>query len=101
MSTADTNQFEAVLTEICRLEEAGCELVRVTVPKPEDAAVLSEIKKRIKIPLIVDIHFDHKMALAALDHPIDKLRINPGNLGGMDRFRVVLKKAKDKGIPMR
>ena len=83
------------------MQEAGCEIVRVTVPKAEDAQVLSEIKKRIKIPLIVDIHFDHKMALAALDHPIDKLRINPGNLGGMDRFRLVLKKAKAKGIPMR
>src|SRR5437868_192365 len=101
MTTPDTNQFEAVLSEIHRLEEAGCELVRVTVPKPEDAAVLSEIKKRIRIPLICDIHFDHKMALAALDHPIDKLRINPGNLGGMDRFRLVLRKAKDKGVPMR
>src|SRR5258706_6749516 len=98
MTTPDTSNLEAVLAEIHRLEEAGCELVRVTVPKPEDAAVLSEIKKRIKIPLIVDIHFDHKMALAALDHPIDKLRINPGNLGGMDRFRTVLKKAKDKGV---
>ena len=101
MTTPDTNNIEAVLKEIHRLEEAGCELVRVTVPKPEDAAVLSEIKKRIKIPLIVDIHFDHKMALAALDHPIDKLRINPGNLGGMDRFRTVLKTAKDKGVPRR
>jgi (E)-4-hydroxy-3-methylbut-2-enyl-diphosphate synthase len=101
MTTPDTSNIEAVLTEIHRLEEVGCELVRVTVPKPEDAAVLSEIKRRIKIPLIVDIHFDHKMALAALDHPIDKLRINPGNLGGMDRFRTVLKKAKDKGVPMR
>ncbi|MFO0810523.1 MAG: flavodoxin-dependent (E)-4-hydroxy-3-methylbut-2-enyl-diphosphate synthase [Gemmataceae bacterium] len=62
MTTPDTNQFEAVLKEIHRLEEAGCELVRVTVPKPEDAAVLGEIKKRIKIPLICDIHFDYKMA---------------------------------------
>jgi (E)-4-hydroxy-3-methylbut-2-enyl-diphosphate synthase len=71
------------------------------VPKPEDAAVLGEIKRRIKLPLICDIHFDYKMALAALDHPVDKIRINPGNIGGMDRFRQVLKKAKDKGMPMR
>src|SRR2546421_12719219 len=76
-------------------------MVRVTVPKAEDAGALTEIKRRIKIPLIVDIHFDYKMALAALDHPIDKIRINPGNIGGMDRFRQVLRKAKDKGIPMR
>jgi (E)-4-hydroxy-3-methylbut-2-enyl-diphosphate synthase len=101
MTTPDTNQFEAVLTEIRRLEEAGCELVRVTVPKPEDAAVLSEIKKRIGIPLICDIHFDYKMALMALDHPVDKIRINPGNIGGMDRFRQVLRKCKDRGVPMR
>jgi (E)-4-hydroxy-3-methylbut-2-enyl-diphosphate synthase len=101
MTTPDTHQIEACVKEIHRLEEAGCELVRVTVPKAEDAGALTEIKRRIKIPLIVDIHFDYKMALAALDHPIDKLRINPGNIGGMDRFRQVLKKAKDKGIPMR
>lgn len=101
MTTPDTHEFEETIAQIRRLEEAGCELVRVTVPKPEDAAVLSEIKKRISIPLICDIHFDYKMALAALDHPVDKIRINPGNIGGMDRFRQVLRKAKDKGIPMR
>src|SRR3954467_11860496 len=101
MTTPDTNNLDAVLAEIRRLEEAGCEIVRVTVPKPQDAAVLSEIKKRIKLPLICDIHFDYKMALAALDHPVDKIRINPGNIGGMDRFRQVLRKAKDKGLPMR
>src|SRR5476651_1027785 len=101
MTTPDTYNIEATVAEILRLEEAGCELVRVTVPKAEDAAVLGEIRERINLPLIVDIHFDHKMALAAMDHPIDKLRINPGNLGGMDRFRGVLRKAKDKGIPMR
>jgi (E)-4-hydroxy-3-methylbut-2-enyl-diphosphate synthase len=101
MTTPDTHHLEAVVAEIHRLEEAGCEMVRVTVPKPEDAAVLSEIKRRIKIPLICDIHFDYKMALAALDHPIDKIRINPGNIGGYDRYRQVIRKAKDRGIPMR
>ncbi len=101
MTTPDTYDIEATVAQIHRLEEAGCELVRVTVPKPQDAAVLSEIKRRIHVPLICDIHFDYKMALAALDHPVDKIRINPGNIGGMDRFRQVLKKAKDKGIPMR
>ncbi len=101
MTTPDTHHVEAVIAEIHRLEEAGCEIVRVTVPKPEDAAVLGEIKRRIKIPLICDIHFDYKMALAALDHPIDKIRINPGNIGGYDRYRQVIRKAKDKGIPMR
>lgn len=101
MTTPDTHEIEATVAQIKRLEEAGCELVRVTVPKPEDAHALTEIKKRITIPLICDIHFDYKMALAAMDHPIDKIRINPGNIGGMDRFRQVLRKAKDKGLPMR
>jgi (E)-4-hydroxy-3-methylbut-2-enyl-diphosphate synthase len=101
MTTPDTCDIQATLKEIHRLEEAGCELVRVTVPKPQDAAVLGEIKRQIKIPLICDIHFDYKMALAALDHPVDKIRINPGNLGGMDRFRQVLRRCKNKGVPMR
>src|SRR5688572_6627976 len=101
MTTPDTHLVEETVKEIHRLEEAGCELVRVTVPKPQDAAVLGEIKKRIAIPLICDIHFDYKMALSALDHPVDKIRINPGNIGGMDRFRQVLRKCKDKGVPMR
>ncbi len=101
MTTPDTHDLEATVAQIHRLEEAGCEIVRVTVPKPQDAAVLSAIKKRIHIPLICDIHFDYKMALAALDHPVDKIRINPGNIGGYDRYRQVIRKAKDKGIPMR
>src|SRR5580692_11834375 len=101
MTTPDTHDLEATISQIHRLEEAGCEIIRVTVPKPEDAAVLSAIKKRIKIPLICDIHFDYKMALSALDHPVDKIRINPGNIGGYDRYRQVIRKAKNKGLPMR
>ncbi len=101
MTTPDTYDIEATVAEIHRLEEAGCEIVRVTVPKPQDAAVLGEIRRRIGIPLICDIHFDYKMALAALDHPVDKIRINPGNIGGYDRYRQVIRKAKAKGLPMR
>jgi len=101
MTTPDTNLVEETIAQILRLEEAGCEIVRVTVPKPEDAAVLGEIKRRIHIPLICDIHFDYKMALTALDHPVDKIRINPGNIGGNDRYRQVIRKCKDKGVPMR
>jgi (E)-4-hydroxy-3-methylbut-2-enyl-diphosphate synthase len=101
MTTPDTYDVEATVAQILRLEDAGCEIVRVTVPKAQDAAVLGEIKRRIHIPLICDIHFDYKMALAALDHPIDKIRINPGNINGMDRFRQVLRKCKAKGVPMR
>lgn len=101
MTTPDTHDVEATLAQIRRLEEAGCELIRVTVPKPEDAHVLGTIKRQMSVPLICDIHFDYKMALMAMDHPIDKIRINPGNIGGMDRFRQVVRKAKDKGLPMR
>src|SRR5438132_3350529 len=101
MTTPDTYDVEATVAEIHRLEEAGCEIVRVTVPKPQDAAVLGEIRRRIHLPLICDIHFDYKMALAALDHPVDKIRINPGNIGGYDRYRQVIRKAKAKGLPMR
>jgi (E)-4-hydroxy-3-methylbut-2-enyl-diphosphate synthase len=101
MTTPDTYDVEATVAQILRLEEAGCEIVRVTVPKPQDAAVLGEIRRRIHLPLICDIHFDYKMALAALDHPIDKIRINPGNIGGYDRYRQVIRKAKDRGLPMR
>jgi (E)-4-hydroxy-3-methylbut-2-enyl-diphosphate synthase len=101
MTTTDTFDVDGTIAQIHALEEAGCELVRVTVPKPEDAGALSAIKSRIGIPLICDIHFDYKMALAALDHPVDKIRINPGNIGSNDRFRQVVRKAKDRGIPMR
>ncbi|MCS6851096.1 MAG: flavodoxin-dependent (E)-4-hydroxy-3-methylbut-2-enyl-diphosphate synthase [Gemmataceae bacterium] len=101
MTTTHTRDVEATVAEILRMEEAGCEIVRVTVPKKEDADVLGEIKKRIHIPLVCDIHFDYKMALAALDHPIDKIRINPGNIGSYERYRQVIRKAKDKGVPMR
>src|SRR3954470_11809830 len=106
MTTTDTFDVEATVAQIHRLEEVGCELVRVTVPKPEDAGALTEIKKQIGIPLICDIHFDYKMALAALDHPVDKIRINPGNINKAgdtthDRFRQVVRKAKEKGLPMR
>src|SRR5436190_6688151 len=101
MTTPDTNDVEATVTEILRLEEAGCEIVRVTVPKKEDAAVLGEIKRRTRLPVICDIHFDYKMALLALDHPVDKIRINPGNIGGYDRYRQVIRKARERGLPMR
>jgi (E)-4-hydroxy-3-methylbut-2-enyl-diphosphate synthase len=101
MTTTDTFDVDATVAQIKRLEEAGCELVRVTVPKPEDAGALTAIRQRIAIPLICDIHFDYKMALTALDHPVDKIRINPGNIGGYERFKQVVRKAKDRGLPMR
>jgi (E)-4-hydroxy-3-methylbut-2-enyl-diphosphate synthase len=106
MTTTDTFDVEATVAQIKRLEEAGCELVRVTVPKAEDAGALTAIRKRIGIPLICDIHFEYKMALLALDHPVDKIRINPGNIipprsNDYSRFREVVRKAKSRGLPMR
>jgi (E)-4-hydroxy-3-methylbut-2-enyl-diphosphate synthase len=101
MTTTSTHDVDATVAQIKRLEEAGCEVVRVTVPKPDDLAAVEHIKKRIGIPLICDIHYDVKMALGCLDKGVDKIRINPGNLGGEDRYKQVVKKAKDKGIPIR
>jgi (E)-4-hydroxy-3-methylbut-2-enyl-diphosphate synthase len=108
MTTTNTFDVEATITQIHALEEAGCELVRVTVPKKEDVEACKAIRSRIKIPLIADIHYDYKMALACLEattsdgkRAVDKIRINPGNIGGEERFKEVVRKAKDKGVPMR
>lgn len=101
MTTTNTFELDATVAQIRRLEEAGCELVRVTVPKASDLAVIPELRKRISIPLICDIHYDYRMALGCLDHEVDKIRINPGNIGGEERYKEVVRKAKDKGIPIR
>jgi (E)-4-hydroxy-3-methylbut-2-enyl-diphosphate synthase len=109
-SMTTTNTFDAAETvaQIRRLEEAGCEIIRVTVPKKADVEGVKAIRDQIKIPLIADIHFDYRMALACLDavtpsgkRAVDKIRINPGNIGGVERFKEVIRKAKDKGVPMR
>jgi (E)-4-hydroxy-3-methylbut-2-enyl-diphosphate synthase len=101
MTTTNTYDIEATITQIKQLEEAGCELIRVTVPKPADLAAVADIRRRMSVPLICDIHYDYKMALGCLDHGVDKIRINPGNIGGRERYREVIRKAKDKGIPVR
>jgi (E)-4-hydroxy-3-methylbut-2-enyl-diphosphate synthase len=108
MTTTNTFDAEATIAQIHRLEEAGCELIRVTVPKKEDVEACRLIRSRIKLPLIADIHYDYRMALACLDATtddgrpaVDKIRINPGNIGGEVRFKEVVRKARDKGIPMR
>ena len=108
MTTTNTFDVEATLAQIRRLEEAGCEIVRVTVPKKEDVEGVKAIRDQIKIPLIADIHYDYRMALACLDartpsgrRAVDKIRINPGNIGGEERFKEVVRKARDKGMPMR
>src|SRR6516162_8330303 len=108
MTTTNTFDAEATLAQIRRLEEAGCEIVRVTVPKKEDVEGVKAIRDQIKIPLIADIHYDYRMALACLEartpsgkRAVDKIRINPGNIGGEDRFKEVVIKARDAGVPMR
>src|SRR5438105_10019775 len=108
MTTTNTFDAEATLAQIRRLEEVGCELIRVTVPKKEDVEACKLIRAQTSLPLIADIHYDYRMALACLDArtadgrpAVDKIRINPGNIGGEARFKEVVRKARDKGIPMR
>ena len=108
MTTTNTFESDPTVEQILKLEEAGCEIVRVTVPKKEDVVACMAFRDRIHIPLIADIHYDYRMALACLDavtpsgkRALDKIRINPGNLGSIDRFKEVIRKAKDKGVPMR
>jgi (E)-4-hydroxy-3-methylbut-2-enyl-diphosphate synthase len=101
MTLTDTRDVKATLEQIHRLEEAGCEIVRVAVPDDEAAAALKEIKRATRIPLVADIHFHYKLALKAIDAGVDKIRINPGNLGGEDRAKIVTRAARDAGIAMR
>lgn len=101
MTTTKTRDVEATVAEIHRLEEAGCQIVRVACPKMEDALAIPEIKKQISIPLVADIHFDYKMALKAIEGGADKIRINPGNIGSRDKVEAVVNACKAKGIPIR
>ena len=84
-----------------RLEQAGCQIIRVTVPTPADAAVVTAIKKEVSIPLVADIHFDYRAAIAAAEAGADKIRINPGNIGGDDRVAAVVRACKERGLPIR
>ncbi len=93
--------MDATVDQILRLEKAGCEIIRCAVPTQEAALALGEIKKRIHIPLVADIHFDHRLAIAAIESGADKIRINPGNIGSEDRVRKVVEKAKERSIPIR
>ncbi len=93
--------MEATVAQIERLTEAGCEIIRCTVPTMEAAQAIARIKERIRIPLVADVHFDYRMAVAAIEHGADKIRINPGNIGGHDRIKAVVDTAKERGIPIR
>ncbi|HOK39703.1 MAG TPA: flavodoxin-dependent (E)-4-hydroxy-3-methylbut-2-enyl-diphosphate synthase [bacterium] len=101
MCSTKTNELQKTIEQIKKLEKANCEIVRVAVPDIETAKILGKIKSKIKIPLVADIHFDYRIALIAIDNGIDKLRINPGNIGNEERIKEVIKKARERKIPIR
>lgn len=101
MTNTRTKDIEATVSQIKALEKVGCELIRVAVLNHDDAIAIKEIKKQISIPIVADIHFDYRLALAAIDAGVDKLRINPGNIGGRDRVEKVVVKCQEKKIPIR
>lgn len=101
MTNTRTEDVGATVEQIRRLEAAGCEIVRCTVPTLEAAEAIREIKKQITIPLVADIHFDYKMAIAALENGADKIRINPGNIGGADKVKAVVDAARERNVPIR
>ncbi len=101
MTNTRTEDVEATVNQILRLEEAGCEIIRCTVPNSDAALAISKIKKQIHIPLVADIHFDYKMAIMAMENGADKIRINPGNIGSLDRIKSVVDCAKERNIPIR
>ena len=101
MTNTRTEQADATAEQIQALAAAGCEIIRCAVPTMEAAEALGEIKRQITIPLVADIHFDYRLALAAIEHGADKIRINPGNIGSRDRVRAVTNAAKERNIPIR
>ena len=101
MCNTKTENVAATIEQIHRLEDAGCDIIRVAVPTMEAAAAIREIKKQIHIPLVADIHFDYRLAIAAIESGADKIRINPGNIGARERVKAVVDKAKEYGIPIR
>ena len=101
MTNTRTEDVKATVEQILRLEKAGCEIIRCTVPTKEAAEAIAEIKKQIHIPLVADIHFDYKMAIAAMENGADKIRINPGNIGNRERVAAVVEVARERNIPIR
>ena len=101
MTNTKTEDVEATVAQIKELEKVGCEIIRCAVPTIEAAEALKEIKKQINIPLVADIHFDYKLAIKAIESRADKIRINPGNIGSIDRIKAVVDKAKEYNIPIR
>lgn len=101
MTNTKTEDVQATVSQILELEEAGCDIIRCAVPTMEAAGALAEIKKQIHIPLVADIHFDYRLAIAAIENGADKIRINPGNIGSAERIRAVVDAAKERSIPIR
>lgn len=101
MTNTKTEDFDATIAQIRKLEDAGCEIIRSTVPTMEAAEAFAKIKKQINIPIVADIHFDYRLAIAAMEYGADAIRINPGNIGSIDRIKAVVDVAKERGIPMR
>ena len=101
MCNTKTEDWESTVNQILRLERAGCEIVRVAVPTMEAAKALREIKSRIHIPLVADIHFDYRLAIASIENGADKIRINPGNIRNAERVQAVVDRAKERNIPIR
>ena len=101
MTNTHTEDVAATVAQIKELTKAGCEIIRCTVPTKEAALAIKEIKKQIEIPLVADIHFDYKMAIMAMENGADKIRINPGNIGGTDKIKAVVDVAKERNIPIR
>ena len=101
MTNTKTEDVEATVAQILALEKAGCEIIRCAVPTMEAAQALRSIKKQIHIPLVADIHFDYRLAIAAIENGADKIRINPGNIGSRERVQAVVDKAKEYGVPIR
>ena len=101
MTNTKTEDVDATVAQIHALEKAGCEIIRCAVPTIEAAEALGKIKKQIHIPLVADIHFDYRLAIAAIENGADKIRINPGNIGDASRVQAVVDKAKEHGIPIR
>ncbi len=101
MTNVDSRNEKALIEQIARLEDAGCQIIRMAVPDMESAEVLGRVKKQIHIPLVADIHFDYRLAIAAMEQGADKVRINPGNIGSVDRVRAVVEAARERQIPIR
>ena len=101
MTNTRTDDVEATVKQILELEAAGCEIIRCAVPDMAAAEALSEIKKQIHIPLVADIHFDYRLAIAAMENGADKIRINPGNIGSRERIKAVVDVARERNIPIR